>query len=266
MRRKPSGKSSESGDTAKSGRAALKLLVSVVNRTEALEAVKGKAHIIDVKNPKEGSLGANFPRVIRQVKEVVPDHIEVSATIGDLPNLPGTASLAALGATISGANYVKAGLFGVKTPAEATILMNEVCRAVKDHDNASKVIAAGYADFNKVGCLNPLKLPSVAYKAEADGVMIDVKIKSSESKLFDFLGDNELKKFVEEAHNFNLIAALAGSLDRQDVPRLYELGVDVIGIRRAVCSKRDRLNGKVQRKTVLEFAKEICTYEQTAKW
>ena len=240
----------------------MKLLVSVVNKKEALEAIKGRAHIIDVKNPKEGSLGANFPRVIRQVKEIVPNNVEVSATIGDLPNLPGTASLAALGATTSGAKYVKAGLFGVKTSSEATILMREVCIAVRDYNKNSKVIAAGYADFKKVGCLNPLKLPQVAYKAEADGVMIDVKIKDSESKLFNFLGDKELKKFVDEAHNSNLIAALAGSLNRQDVPRLYDLGTDVIGVRRVVCSKKDRLNGEVQRKAVLEFAKEIRRYEQ----
>ncbi len=243
----------------------MKLLVSVVNKIEALEAVKGEAHIVDVKNPKEGSLGANFPRVIRQVREIVPDNVEVSATIGDLPNLPGTASLAALGAVASGADYVKVGLFGIKTSAEATILMREVGRAVKDYNNASKVVAAGYADFNKVGCLNPLKLPRVAYKAEADGVMIDVKIKDSESKLFDFLGDKELKKFVDEAHDSNLIAALAGSLDRQDVPRLYDSGADVIGVRRAVCSKRDRLNGEVQRKAVMDFAKEIRRCEQASK-
>ncbi len=219
--------------------------------------MKGGAHIIDVKNPKEGSLGANFPRVIRQVKEIVPDNVEVSATIGDLPNLPGTASLAALGAAVSGVDYVKVGLLGVKKSVEATILMKEVCRAVKDYNDTARVIAAGYADFDKVGCLNPLKLPGVACKAEADGAMIDVMIKDSESRLFDFLGDEELKRFVDEAHDLNLIAALAGSLDRQDVPRLCDLGADVIGVRKAVCSRRDRLKGEVQRKAVLEFAKEI---------
>lgn len=242
----------------------MKLLVSVVNKTEALEAIRGGAHIIDVKNPKEGSLGANFPRVIKQVKEVALGNVEVSATIGDLPNLPGTASLAALGATVSGADYVKVGLFGVKTPNEATILMKEVCKAVKNHNNATKVIAAGYADFGKVGCLNPLRLPQVARKAEADGVMIDVKIKNSETSLFDFLSDKELKGFVDEAHSFNLVTALAGSLDKQHVPRLYDLGADVIGVRRAVCSKRDRLNGEVQRKAVLALAKEICRCERRA--
>ena len=80
----------------------LKLLVSVVNKAEALYSINGGADILDVKNPKEGSLGANFPRVIKEVKEVTPKNLELSATIGDLPNLPGTASLAALGAAVSG--------------------------------------------------------------------------------------------------------------------------------------------------------------------
>jgi len=79
-------------------------------------------------------LGAHFPRVIRQVKEAVSGAVEVSATIGDLPNLPGTASLAALGAAVSGARYVKAGLFGVRTIGEAEAMMREICRAVKEYN------------------------------------------------------------------------------------------------------------------------------------
>jgi len=31
----------------------LRLLISVTNKKEALEAIKGGAHIIDVKNPRE---------------------------------------------------------------------------------------------------------------------------------------------------------------------------------------------------------------------
>lgn len=235
----------------------MKLLVSVVNRTEALESIKGGAHILDVKNPKEGSLGANFPRVIRQVKEVVPKNIEVSATLGDLPNLPGTASLAALGAAVSGADYVKVGLFGVKNSEEATTLMNEVVEAVKGYNSGLKIIAASYADFRTVGCVNPLELPAVAHRVEADGVLVDIKVKNGKKKLFNFLTDEKLREFVKEAHNHNLIAALAGSLDKQDIPRIHDLEADIIGVRGAVCTNKDRLAGKVEEKKVMEFAKEI---------
>ncbi|MGB9778719.1 MAG: (5-formylfuran-3-yl)methyl phosphate synthase, partial [Candidatus Bathyarchaeales archaeon] len=208
----------------------MRLLVSVVDKKEALEAVKGGANIIDVKNPREGSLGANFPRVIKQVRDVVKhfglSDTMVSATIGDLPNLPGTASLAALGAAVSGANYIKAGLFGVKTASEAIYLLREVCRAVKDHNPSLKVIAAGYADYESVGCLNPLQLPEVTNAAEADGVMVDVKVKSACKGVFSFLSKGELEKFVEKAHELNLIVAIAGSLDKSDVSSVFALGAD----------------------------------------
>ena len=66
----------------------MKLLVSVAGEIETAAAVEGGADIIDVKNPKEGALGANFPHVIRNVRKATPQSIPVSAAIGDVPNLP----------------------------------------------------------------------------------------------------------------------------------------------------------------------------------
>ena len=108
-----------------------------------------------LKTRKKALLGANFPRVIRQIKGVIPESLELSATIGDLPNLPGTASLAALGAAVSGVDYVKVGLFGVKNSQEATTLMTEVVRAVKEYDIGLKIIASGYADYRNVSVCKP---------------------------------------------------------------------------------------------------------------
>jgi uncharacterized protein (UPF0264 family) len=235
----------------------LKLLVSVVNKTEAVDSIKGGADILDVKNPKEGSLGANFPRVIREVKEIMPKNLELSATIGDLPNLPGTASLAALGAAVSGVDYVKVGLFGVKTSEEATALMTEVVRAVKEYDSGLKTIASGYADFRTVGCVNPLELPMVAHNAGADGVLVDVKVKDGKTNLFSFLADEEFKELVDAAHDYGLLAALAGSLDTQDIPRVHRLGADIIGVRGAVCAKKDRVSGKLEQEKVTAFVEAI---------
>jgi uncharacterized protein (UPF0264 family) len=234
----------------------MRLLVSVKNRVEALEAVEGGGHIIDVKNPDEGALGANFPWVIRQVKEVVPDGIEVSATIGDLPNLPGASSLAALGATVSGADYVKASLFGVETQAEAARLIGEVSRAAKEQNKTTRVIAAGYADYMKIGCLSPLEVPEIAYKAGADGTMIDVNVKTH-GGLFHHLSDGQLRRFVDDSHGFGLTVSLAGSLDRKDLARVYRIGADIVGVRRAVCRDKDRLRGAVHRDAVGELVEEI---------
>jgi hypothetical protein len=229
----------------------------VVNQTEAIESIKGGADILDVKNPKEGALGANFPHVIRQIKQVTPKNLQLSATIGDMPNLPGTASLAALGAAVSGVDYVKVGLFGVKTAPEATVLMTEVVRAVKEYDRNLKTIASGYADYQTVGCVSPLELPMVAFESKADGVLVDVKVKNQTSNLFTFLNDAQLKQFVDSAHGYQLLVALAGSLDKTDIPRVHRLGADIIGVRGAVCEKKDRVAGRLESQKVAAFVSEL---------
>ena len=227
----------------------MRLLISVINKKEALEAVKGGAHIIDVKNPREGSLGANFPSVIRKVKAAVPKNIEVSATIGDLPNLPGTASLAALGAAVSGVDYVKAGLYGVSALEEGKYLMRNVCRAVKDYDDSVKVVAVGYADFTRIKSIPATLIPEVAYRSNSDVAMLDTAIKDGKS-LLNFLNPTQLSDFIKETHNFGLLAALAGGLKSQDVPTLCKLGVDVIGVRGLVCTRGDRFKGEIQKELV----------------
>ncbi len=97
-----------------------------MNEKEASEAIAGGADIIDVKNPQEGPLGANFPWVIKRIKEITPKNIQVSCTLGEAPNLPGSISLAALGAATLGVDYIKVGLFGFKTSQEAISLLQNV--------------------------------------------------------------------------------------------------------------------------------------------
>lgn len=99
------------------------LLISPINTEEALEAIEGGADIVDVKNPKEGSLGASFPWIIKGVREMTPKDMLVSATLGDVPYKPGTVSLAAMGALVSGADYIKVGLYGTSNYDEALEVM-----------------------------------------------------------------------------------------------------------------------------------------------
>ena len=146
----------------------MRLLVSPMNMEEAHAALAGGADILDVKNPKEGSLGANFPWVIRSVADLARGKVPVSATIGDMEFKPGTASLAALGAASSGADYVKAGLLGVKTCDQAEEMLKAIVRAVKDLDPKKKVVASGYSDYLRVGSISPMLLPAAASEAGAD--------------------------------------------------------------------------------------------------
>ncbi len=241
----------------------MKLLVSVTNETEAIEALNGGADIIDVKNPVEGALGASFPEVIRSIRRIIPSKVEVSATIGDLPNLPGTSSLAAVGAAACGVNYVKAGLFGVKSKPEALMLLKSICRNINAFKRNVKVIASGYADYLEINSINPLDVPYVASKAGASGVLIDMKTKNRK-KIFDYLSSNELLSLVKKCHARGLTVALAGGLNEEDVPILLKLNVDIMGVRRSVCNDFSWLNSKIEKKKVMKLKETIYLIQKQA--
>jgi uncharacterized protein (UPF0264 family) len=216
---------------------AMRLMISVVSAAEAREAMMGGAEILDVKNPMEGSLGAQPPRVIREIKNLSSGRVEVSAAIGDMPNLPGTAALAALGAAACGADYVKVGLHGPRSEAEALILLREVRQAVREF--TTSVIAAGYADFQRAGALDPACLPRLAAAAGVKGCLLDTAIKDGRT-LFDFLSPQALRLLAEQAHASGLLFGLAGALREQDLPLVRDLGADVVGLRTAACRDNQR--------------------------
>ncbi len=212
----------------------MRLLVSPMNIEEARAALQGGADILDVKNPKEGSLGANFPWAIRAVVDLADGRVPVSATIGDLEFKPGTASLAALGAAVAGAEYVKAGLLGVKTSGQADEMLQGIVRAVKGFDSSKRVVAAGYSDYARAGSISPKLLPAAAAAAGADLVMVDTAVKDGRAT-FDFMSEQDLKDFISLAHDFGLEVALAGSIDFLHLELLKRLEPDIIGVRGIVC-------------------------------
>ncbi|MCX8150275.1 MAG: (5-formylfuran-3-yl)methyl phosphate synthase [Candidatus Bathyarchaeota archaeon] len=238
----------------------MKLLVSPTDEKEALEAIAGGADIVDVKNPKEGTLGASFPWIIKRVREITPKNIEVSCTIGDLPNLPGTAALSALGAATLGVSYIKAGLYGVKNKDEAVVLMKNITRAVKAFDASIKVVATGYADAERISAVDPLLVPVIAHIAECDVAMVDTAVKDGKT-LLDFLHQHQLQTFIDEAHTLNLKVALAGSVKKEHLPLLYKLGTDIVGVRGAACTNGDRKSGQITRQRVRELVQTLHAIE-----
>lgn len=218
----------------------MKVLISPISIDEARSVCKGGADIVDIKNVKEGSLGASFPWIIRMIVETLKDEpVSFSATLGDLPNKPGTASLAALGAASLRVNYVKAGLYGVSDYDDALPLMKAVTVACRSVDPAIKVVAAGYADYRRFNGLSTEVLVKVGQDAGADLVMVDTAIKDGKT-LFDNMSHAELEEFIGSAHAAGKQVALAGSLQFEHLETLRQLGPDLIGVRGCVCSKSDR--------------------------
>ncbi|CAD6493989.1 MAG: (5-formylfuran-3-yl)methyl phosphate synthase [Candidatus Argoarchaeum ethanivorans] len=230
----------------------MKLLVSPISVEEARIALDGGADIIDVKNPKEGSLGANFPDVIQSVKRVITKPMSVA--IGDFNYKPGTASLAALGASVAGADYIKIGLFDVQTREQASEMTERVTKAVKQYDSKKKVVICGYSDYNRINSISPFELPKIVSDAGADVVMMDTGVKDGRSTL-EFLNLEKLKSFIGSAHQYGILAAIAGSLTFEDIDVLKEVSPDIIGVRGCVCGG-DR-NSSIKLELVRELKERI---------
>ena len=167
----------------------IRLLISPRTIEEAKIVIATHVDYIDCKNPKEGSLGANFPWVIKGMKNLIPPDSSqlLSATIGDFPNLPGSASLAALGAAVSGADIIKVGLKGPNDEKTAIKLMKKVVKAVKDYNENIKIVAAGYADRARIKSSPEfMNIPTIASESGSDIAMLDTYIKDKMG-LFDFL-------------------------------------------------------------------------------
>lgn len=236
----------------------LLLLVSPDSVAEALDCAKAAEHldIVDVKKPDEGSLGANYPWVIREIRDSVPADKPVSATVGDTPYKPGTVAQAALGAAVSGATYIKVGLYGCTTPDQAVEVMRGVVRAVKDYRPDAFVVASGYADAHRIGCVNPLALPDIARRSGSDAAMLDTAVKDG-TRLFDHVPPEVCADFVRLAREAGLLAALAGSVTVGDLGALTRIGTDIVGVRGAVCEGGDRNTGSIQPHLVAAFRAEM---------
>jgi len=207
----------------------MQLLVSPRDIPEARRSLA--ADIIDVKKPSEGSLGANFPWVIREIKSL--SNKPVSAAIGDFDYKPGGASLAAYGAACSGADYIKIGLMfdGIE---KASDLIESVVKAVKDEFPEKRVVISAYSDYLRLGSISPFDMAPLVAEAGADLAMIDTGIKDGKST-FDFMDEASLTRFTWKNHDLGIGTAIAGALKMEDIPILKRINPDIIGVRGMVC-------------------------------
>jgi hypothetical protein len=222
----------------------MRLLVSVVDAGEARVAAAAGADVIDVKDPSRGALGWAAARVVRAVREATPAHLPVSAALGDGPFAPAAAATLAKAAAASGAVFVKLGLRDSSRAAACASL-----RAARASlPEGVRLVAAGFADFDRAGAPDPRDLPALAAEAGAHGCLLDTAVKDGRG-LFHWLGEDQLGAFVEACRVHGLSSALAGSLRAEDLARLAPIGPDLVGVRGAACVG-DRVGGRVDAERV----------------
>jgi uncharacterized protein (UPF0264 family) len=228
----------------------MKLLVSVVSAVEAEHAVAGGADIVDVKDPREGALGAPAPRVLSEVVRVVGGAVPVSVALGDLPDLPHTAALAARGAAVCGASFVKVGLRGVHSLDRGAAVMSAVADAVGPR---ASVIAAAYADADALDppAFAPASLPELVERTGIAGALVDTFVKDGRG-LYGWLSETELSELVARTRAAGGTFGVAGQLRLGELRRM---DADIVGVRSAMC--RGGRTGKLDADLVAAAAAEL---------
>src|SRR5262245_34826487 len=162
----------------------MRLLISVVDAAEAREAAASGAHIVDVKDPATGALGAAAPGVVAAIRAAIPTGVPLSVALGDGAFEPAVAVAAARAVALGGVHFVKLGLRETPVP-----LAVETLRAVRAALPAGVgVVAAGFADFRRAGAPPPAELPTLVAAAGAQGCLLDTAVKDGRG-LFSWLDD-----------------------------------------------------------------------------
>jgi uncharacterized protein (UPF0264 family) len=236
----------------------MKVLISPVTLKEAEIVAEAGTDILDIKNTREGSLGAQFPWIIKEITDTFwSKRIVCSATLGDLPYKPGTAALASYGAANCGVTYIKAGLHGVQSISEAVDMMQAIVQAAHMVNKKITVVASGYADYRRFGGIPYKAIADAARQSGAQVAMLDTFYKDG-STLFDAMSYEEVKDFTRYAHQLGLKVALAGSINTTHVADLLAISPDIIGVRGVVCEGQDRKK-EIKKDLLAQFLQRIKT-------
>jgi uncharacterized protein (UPF0264 family) len=201
----------------------VRLLASVADLGEVEAACALGADLVDLKDPARGALGAWPLDAIPRAMALVGGWRPVSATVGDLPMVPGSLLAAARRMGSTGVDLVKIGFFGGGDHRACAEALGEAAAA------GVRLVAVLMADQRPDLDL----LPALA-RAGFTGAMLDTADKAA-GGLRRHLGPEALRTFVHRSRALGLLTGLAGSLTATDVAPLAALRPDYLGFRGALC-------------------------------
>ncbi len=222
-----------------------RLLVSVRNREEAIDALAGGADLIDIKEPTRGALGATDARVWREVLEVVAGKVPVSAALGELLEWTDFD----FARQIEGLAMVKAGLANCAHESHWPRRLLELRDALPP---GTTLVAVAYADHLLARSPPPCEVMEVARQLELETLLVDTFDKRS-GDLLSHLALGEIEALLTRAQGVGLRVALAGALRIPTIVSVVRLQPDWIAVRGAACEDVDR-QGSISRERVAAIA------------
>ncbi len=202
-------------------------LASVKSMAEARLALSCQVDILDLKDPRNGALGALAPAELQRITACAAGRTCVSATIGDMGGDigfdAGLIRRRIRETAAAGVDIVKIGVFA---PAALARLLG-VVRPLSTE--GIRMVLVCFADRG-------VDLDGVDAAADAGmlGVMLDTADKRS-GNLRCHASDALLADFVGRTGKAGLLSGLAGALRQSDIADLLALRPDYLGFRGALC-------------------------------
>lgn len=225
------------------------LLVSVRDAVEAAAALEGGATLIDVKEPRRGSLGradtVTWTAVVEQVRGQTP----LSVACGELVEWEADRSGPPVPPVVQ---FAKCGLSHCRDLPDWPARWGNWCATL--HPNTHPV-AVIYADGRRVAAPSAEHVLDVAWQVGCRAVLWDTCVKDG-SHLLDHVADVELDGQVRLARRRGMLVVLAGSLAIEHVPVLARWAPDFVAVRGAVCG--GNREGTVCLQRVADFVRALA--------
>lgn len=237
------------------GRLMTRLLVSVRSVGEARDALAGGADLIDLKEPRHGSLGAVDAKTAAAVARAVGDRAPLSVAAGELKDLDRSPCEACLPASAVPEKfaYAKLGLAGCVAISD---WRRRWSRWRESLPAGVAPVAVVYADWRDAAAPPPDDVLDFAAAVSSRAVLVDTHGKL-QGDLLQCFPLPELGEFVARIRRHRLLSVLAGSLTYEALPQVLRLQPDFIAVRGAVC--RGGRGGIVDKELVRKWADRLLS-------
>jgi dihydroneopterin aldolase len=202
------------------------MLASVIDGFEAELAVSGGADVIDFEDSRQGVLAASSWQAIEAGVKAVAGRRRISAALGAPPYEAENLAKRARALVAAGVDTVKLAI-----DDRSLDRLDGTLRAL-----AREVDLVGVLWADRGAGLDCLpRLAAIGFR----GAMLDTADKGGK-RLLDHRSPPELEAFCGCCRDHRLDAALAGSLEPPDVPRLLLVAPSLLAFRRALCAGHRR--------------------------
>jgi len=204
-----------------------KLLVSVRDANEARLAVDAGVDLIDIKEPRAGSLGAATPQTVAAIVAAVAGGRPLSMALGELHDFD-PAKVPA----IAGISFAKLGLSRCAGRCDWPGRWQAALAALPA-DTAP--VAVVYADHQRARSPAARPILTQAVRLGCRAILVDTFDKQA-GGLLDCWSTEELEWLIETAHAEGLLAVVAGGLTLATIERVLAAEPDYVAVRGAACN------------------------------